>query len=416
MSPGKQELALNGGKRAVRNELPSIRDKRGREIGDEELRLVTEVIKSGTLSFLYGEKVKKFEADFASLYGVKYAVATSSGTAALHTAVNFINLNPGDEIITSPITDMGTIIAILYQNAVPIFADVDLNTQTVDPDDVERKITERTRAIIVVHIYGHPCDMDPIMQIAKGKGLAVIEDCAQALLAEYKGKKVGTIGDAGCFSFQQSKHITTGDGGMVITNDDEAFGKKLSLCGDKGWPRELYRDHLFLAPNYHMTELQAAVGIAQLRKLKKIVDDRRKSAALLTSLIKDIKGIIPPVEKSWAIHTYWHYCTKINTGEFKVTTQDFAKALTAEGIEAHPGYIPYPIYRYDLLRKTYGTSECPYSCSRYGKRLEYNEGLCPNAERACKESLFLPWDEKYTEDNIQDIAKGIRKVTEYYHK
>jgi len=411
-----KELAINGGKQTVRGKLPSIRDKSGRQIGDEELRLVTEVVKSGTLSFLYGEKVKKFEADFASLYGVKYAVATSSGTAALHTAVNFINVNPGDEIITSAITDMGTVIAILYQNAIPIFADVDLDTQTIDPEDIKRKITDRTKAIIVVHLYGHPCDMHPIMQIAKKKGLAVIEDCAQALLTEYKGEKAGTIGNVGCFSFQQSKHITTGDGGIVITNNDEAFGKKLRLCADKGWPRQLYRDHLFLAPNYHMTELQAAVGIAQLTKLKRAVDSRRKNVALLTSLIKDVKDIVLPVEKSWAFHTYLYYCIRVNTNEFEVTTSDLAKALTSEGIEAYPGYLPYPIYRYDLLQKTYGTSECPYSCSKYGKRLGYNEGLCPSAERICKETLFLSWNEKYTKDNIQDIATGIRKVAEYYHK
>jgi len=412
----QRELAINGGKQAVKGKLPSIRDKSGREIGDEELRLVTEVVKSGTLSFLYGEKVKKFEADFASLYGVNSAIAVSSGTAALHAAVNFVNINPGDEIITSAITDMGTVIAILYQNTIPIFADIDLDTRTIDPEDIKRKITNRTKAIIVVHLYGHPCDMDPIMQIAKEKGVTVIEDCAQALLTEYKEKKVGTIGNAGCFSFQQSKHITTGDGGMVITNNDEAFGKKLKLCADKGWPRHFWRDHLFLAPNYHMTELQAAVGIAQLKKLKRVVNNRRKNAALLASLIKDVKDIIPPVEKSWAFHTYCYYCMRVNISEFEATTSDLAKALDAEGIEAHPGYLPSPIYRYELLQKTYGTSECPYSCSKYGKRLEYSEGLCPNAERICKESLYLPWNEKYTEDNIQDIATGIRKVAEYYHK
>ena len=411
-----EKLAINGGKKVIEGSLPTIRDKSGREIGDEELNLVTEVVRSGSLSFLSGDKVRKFEDDFSAMYGINTSVAVSSGTAALHTAVNFINVDPGDEVITSAITDMGTVIAILYQNAIPVFADVDPVTQTIDPDDIEKKISGRTKAIIVVHIYGHPCDMDPIMEIAGKNGLAVIEDCAQSLLTEYKGQKAGTIGDAGCFSFQQSKHITTGDGGMVITNKDDAFGRKLKQCADKGWPRHLYRDHLFLAPNYHMTELQAAVGIAQLTKLKRSVENRRKNARFLSSLIRDVRGIIPPVEREWAFHSYCYFCMGVNVNDFKVTTSDIAKALTAEGYEAHPGYLPMPIYRYDLLQKPFGKSEYPYSISSIGNPSTYKEGLCPSAEKICKETLYCPWNEKYTEENIQDIAAGIRKVAEYYQK
>lgn len=411
-----EKLVINGGKKAVKGKLPSISDKSGRTIGEEELVLVTEVIKSGSLSFLYGDKVKKFESDFASLYGIDHVVAVSSGTAALHTGVNFINVDAGDEIITSAITDMGTVIAILYQNAVPIFADVDPETQLIDPEDIKRKITERTKAVIPVHLYGHPCDMDPIMKIAKENNLAVVEDCAQSYLTTYKGKKVGTIGDVGCFSLQQSKHITTGDGGMVIAKKDKTFGRGLKLCADKGWPRHLYRDHLFLAPNYHMTELQAAVGIAQLQKLEKCVDDRRRNAAMLASLIKNIPGITLPIEKEWAFHTYSYYCFAVDIDEFKVPTSTLVEALTAEGIATYPGYLPKPIYRYPLLKETFGKSDVPYNLSRYGKQLEYNEGLCPKAEMVCKTTLWCPWNENYTKDNIQDIATGFQKVFEYYHK
>ena len=415
------KLAIHGGEPVVSRKLPTHADKSGRFIGEEEFQQVSEVIKSGSLSFLYGEKVNQLEREFASLYNVKTAVATSSGTAALHTAVTFVNPNPGDEIITSPITDIGSIIPILYQNAIPVFADVDPETHTIDPKEVEKKITGRTKAILVVHIYGHPCDMDPIMKIAEEKGLVVIEDCAQAVLALYKGKKVGTIGHLGCFSFQQSKHMTTGDGGMVITCWDERFGRKLRLCADKGWPREkelegVRRDHLFLAPNYHMTELQAAVGLAQLKKLEKCVEKRRQLAKLFDGLVEKIPGLSPQIEKEWGTYSYFFYPIDVDLKKFKVSLIKLARAIRAEGLEVDPGYLPFPIYGYDMIRKkrTYGTSECPFSCPIYGKHTEYPEGLCPQAEKACKDTLILPWNEKFTEQDLQDIAKGIKKVVDYY--
>lgn len=412
---------MHGGKPVISQKLPSHTDKSGRFIGEEELQQVSEVIKSGSLSFLYGEKVKQLQGEFTSLYNVQTAVATSSGTAALHTALVFLNPNPGDEIITSPITDIGSIIPILYQNAIPVFADVDPETHTIDPKEIEKKITGRTKAILVVHIYGHPCDMDPIMKIAEEKGLVVIEDCAQALLTLYKGKKVGAMGHLGCFSFQQSKHITTGDGGMVITNRDERFGRELRLCADKGWPREkelggVGRDHLFLAPNYHMTELQAAVGLAQLRKLEKVVEKRREAAKSFDRLVEIIPGLSPKGEKEWARHSYFFYPVSVDLKKFKVSLIELAKAIRAEGIKVDPGYLPFPIYGYDMIRKkrTYGTSECPFSCPMYGKKIEFPEGLCPRGEKACKDTLIFPWNEKFTEQNVQDIARGIKKVVDYY--
>ena len=415
------KLAIHGGKPAVSRKLPTYADKTGRFIGEEELQQVCQVIKSGSLSFLYGEKVKQLEREFASLYNVKTAVTTSNGTAALHTAITFTNPSPGEEIITSPITDIGSIIPILYQNAIPVFADVDPETHTIDPKEIEKKITGRTKAILVVHIYGHPCDMDPIMEIAEEKGLVVIEDCAQAFLTLYKDKKVGTIGHLGCFSFQQSKHITTGDGGMVITNWDERFGRKLRLCADKGWPREkelggVRRDHLFLAPNYHMTELQAAVGLAQLKKLGKVIEKRREMAKLFDGLVEETPGLSPKGEEEWARHSYFLYPIHVDLKKIKVPLIELARAIRAEGIQIDPSYIPFPIYGYDMIRRkrTYGTSECPFSCPRYGKQIEYPEGLCPRAEKACKDTLVLPWNEKFTEQDVQDIARGIKKVVDYY--
>jgi len=417
-----EKLAIRGGRPAVNYKLPHFHDKSGRFIGEEELQQLSEVIESGKLSFLYGEKVKKFEKEFASLYSVERAVATSSGTAALHTAVTFVNPNPGDEIIVSPITDIGSIIPVLYQNAIPVFADVDPETHTVDPEDIERNITGKTKAILVTHIYGHPCDMDPIMELAEEKGLAVIEDCAQAYLAEYKGRKVGTIGHLGCFSLQQSKHMTSGDGGIVITNSDKKFGRELKLCADKGWPREkmlggVKRDHLFLAPNYHMTELQGAVGLAQIKKLRKVVDNRRKMAKLFDDMIKEVSGLSPQKEKEWATHSYFFYPIHVDIEKFRVPLTELARAIRAEGIEVDPGYLPFPIYGYDMIRKkrTYGTSECPFSCPLYGRKINYPQGLCPRAEKACRETLvILAWNEKFTEQDLQAMTKGITKVADYY--
>lgn len=349
------------------------------------------------------------------------AVATSSGTAALHTAVTFVNPNPGDEVITSPITDIGSVIPILYQNAIPVFADIDSQTHTIDPREIEKKITGKTKAILVVHIYGHPCEMDPIMEIAEERGLVVIEDCAQALLSEYKEKKVGTLGHLACFSFQQSKHMTTGDGGMVITNSDGRFGRQLKLCADKGWPRGkeiagVKRDHLFLALNYHMTELQGAVGLAQLARLPEVVQKRREAAPLFDRLVEQIPGISSQGQKEWAKHSYFFYPIHVEVARFKVPVLKLALAIRAEGIPIDPGYLPFPIYGYDMIRKkrTYGTSECPFGCPKYGREIEYSEGLCPKAEASCKQSLAMSWNERFTEEDLRDMARGIERVANYY--
>jgi dTDP-4-amino-4,6-dideoxygalactose transaminase len=396
-----KELAVNGGEPQISYELPSVKDVSGRGVGKEELQLVTEVIESGNMGFIYGTKIKSFQQEWADKYNVNTAVAVSNGTAALHTAMIFLNIGPGDEILVPAITDMGTIIALLYENATPVFVDVDLQTQNMDPRDLEHKITERTKAIMPVHLYGFPCDMDPIMEIARKHNLFVVEDCCQAHLTEYKGRLVGTIGDVGCFSFQQSKQMTTGDGGMVITNRDELCGRKLAHCADKGWPREKYRDHLFLAPNYHMTELQAAVGLAQFRKLEGFIDNRRKTAMYLSAQLKDMKGVYPPLEVDWAKNSYYEYALTIDPEQFRVSNKVMAEALTAEGVKTTPSYLPYPIYRYDLITQRVGKIE---------------EDLCPVAVQACKSMLYIPWNEKITNAHVDDIAAAIKKVLTYFSK
>jgi perosamine synthetase len=412
------KLALFGGKPQINYKLPDIYSNSGRDIGDEEKKEVIEVIESGSLGYLPGKKVKQFQNEWAEKFNINSAVATSSGTAALHTAMIFINVGPGDEVLVPAITDMGTVIAILLQNATPVFLDVDLNTQNIDPSDIERKITERTKAIIPVHLFGYPCDMDRIMEIAKKNNLLVVEDCCQAHLTKYKNKIVGTIGDVGCFSFQQTKHITTGDGGMVITNNDCLCGRELQLCADKGWPRDKYREHYFLAPNYHMTDLQAAVGVAQLRKIDGFINNRRKSAIAVSKIIKDIDGVVVPYEKNGNLNTYFAYSFTINPDKFTTDNEGLAKAINAEGVGIIPSYLPKPLYLYDPLIKgeTYNNTKCPFSCRSFPTESKYEDNLCPVAEQACRCGMFYLWSEKINEEQGTDIGKAIKKVLAYYKK
>ncbi|KAA0697870.1 DegT/DnrJ/EryC1/StrS family aminotransferase [Neorhizobium sp. P12A] len=413
-----QDLAINGGPRAIDGTLPSFRDASGRTFGQEELDALAEVIKSGRLSFLTGKKTAEFEQAFAEKYGVKHAVAVANGTAALHTAVIYLNPEPGDEIILSPVTDVGTVIPVVAQLAIPVFADVDPITQNIDPASIERNITPRTRAIMVTHVYGHPADMDAIMAIARKHDLFVIEDCAQAHLAYYKGKLCGTFGDVACFSFQQSKHMTTGDGGMVISNKDEQFGRGLRHCSDKGWPRERGgRDHLFLAPNYHMTELQAAVGLEQLKKLEQFVDARVASADRLTQLLAgvDVQPVLP-LEGTTGV--YFFYSFRLDPAKLAVPVTEVMKALTAEGIDGFIGYPgQIPLYAYPLIRehKTFGASGWPFTLEGV-RKIDYADGLCPEAERACKETICMWWTDRLEERHLQQIGAAIRKVVAAYAK
>src|SRR5438105_12190019 len=244
--------------------LPSDQDSSGRDLGAEELELLEQVIRSGTLTSTNGAFTRTLEERFAATLGVKRAYACASGTAAVHVAVAALDPNPGDEIVTTSITDMGALTPILYQGAIPVFADVDVKTCNVTAASIEARLSERTRAIVVTHLFGNPCDMPAIEELAAARGIPLIEDCAQAYLARSRGRLVGTIGAVGCFSLQQGKHITTGEGGLVIT-DDDALARRMRLYVNKAWPYgEASPDHEFLALNYRMTELQGAVARAQL--------------------------------------------------------------------------------------------------------------------------------------------------------
>ena len=412
-----EKLAVDGGIPVRTEPLPSVGNKSGRDMGDEEIGNLTAVIRSGTL-FRYGGKfVRQFEKEFAGMLGMTHGIASTSGTSALHVAAGAINPNPGDEIITAPITDMGSLIGILFQNAIPVFADLDPKTYTMMPESIEARITDRTKAIMVVHLFGQSCDMDPILEIAREHGLQVIEDCAQAYFAEYKGRLVGTMGDLGCFSLQQSKHMTTGDGGITVTNDD-SLARRAALFSDKGWPREPgTRDYLFLGLNYRMNELTGAVACAQIGKVKNIVHRRRKIADAITGRISDAPGVNPPFVREGCEHSWWLYPITIDQSVLSATPRQFGEALTKEGIPASVGYIGKPIFMAPVFQEvqTYGDSGCPFTCPHASPR-EYKQEDCPNTVEILRNIIILGCNEFFTEKDVDDIGRAVHKVARHFER
>ena len=392
----------------------------GKRFGEEELKELKEALEQKTLFYWSGNKVKKLTTEFAEMYGAKYCVATSSGTAAIHVGLATVGVTAGDEVITSPITDMGSVIGILYQNAIPIFADLDPYTYNLDPKSVESKITEKTKAILVVHLAGNPADMDPIMEIARKYNVKVVEDCAQSYMCYYKGRLTGTIGDVGCFSLNDFKHISAGDGGMCILNDKGLYEKTLRLA-DKNYNRlskdpAAIRKIEYLAPNYRMTELQGAVALAQLKKLEWICERRNIIGEKITEGIKDLKGVHPPKIMEGSKSSYWFYMFRIDEKKAGITRDDFSKALEAEGIPNQAGYIPNCIYEYDLFanKSVYLGSDCPFGCKMYGKDITYGKGLCPIAEGILETAIRISINEFYTDKDVNEIIEAIRKVSDYY--
>jgi dTDP-4-amino-4,6-dideoxygalactose transaminase len=294
------KLAIDGGQPFRNDPFP-----KRTPFSEECVALTAEAIRSQNLFGLGGPKVSAFEKAFAELYGMKHAVGSTSGTSAIHVAVGTVNPNPGDEIITAPITDGGSVVPIVYQNCIPIFADVD-QTYNMDPADVESKITDRTAAIMVVHLFGNACNMDAMVDIARRHNIPLIEDCSQAHVTRYKGRYLGTWGDIAAYSLQQSKHLTTGDGGMTLTNRDD-WAERMFLFRDKGWTRKPgwgARTYAFLAPNYRMTELQAAVGLPQIKTVRGVVEKRAELGSYLSDLISDLDGVSPPPVTPGSEHSY----------------------------------------------------------------------------------------------------------------
>jgi dTDP-4-amino-4,6-dideoxygalactose transaminase len=393
--------------------LPSDQDSTGRTLGQEELTLLAEAIQSGTLTSTKGNFVKTLEQRFAHLYGIKHALACASGTAAIHTAVAALNPEPGEEIVTSPITDMGALAPILYQGAIPVFADVDPTTCNVTAKTIEPCLSNRTRAIIVTHLFGNPCNMGPIMELAQRYRIPVIEDCAQAFLARYQGRLVGTIGTIGCFSLQQGKHITTGEGGLVTTADD-TLAQRMFLFINKAWGYgDPHPDHYFLALNYRMSELQGAVAVAQLPKLSAVVDTRIRMAGRLTSQLEGLPGIETPEVGPENVHSYWKYCLRVDGRLVAGGAVGLAKLLKEKGIASAPRYIQKPAFQCEVFQKqrTFGNSRYPFNLAR-PETLNYERRRFPGTFAALEGVLVLPWNERYTTAHVDYIAEAVRDALE----
>jgi dTDP-4-amino-4,6-dideoxygalactose transaminase len=410
----EEKLAIDGGAKVRTRPFPG-----GKKVGKEELKELVDVIDSGNMFRYGGTKVEGFEKEFAEIHGAKYAVASTSGTSSLHIGVGMLNPTPGDEIIVGPITDIGSIIPILAQGAIPIFAEVQPDTFNMDPADIERKITKRTKAIMAIHLFGNPSDMDPVLDIARRRKLAVIEDCSQAHMSEYKGRLVGTLGDIGCFSLQQSKHITCGDGGITITNNEE-YGIRGKVFMDKGWHRaELGpRKYSMFGPNYRMNELSGAVALAQTRKMKGVIALRRARGDLLTQLLEESPHVVPQRLLDGCKHTYWQYGMRV-LEDAPFSADEFAKALSAEGVGCSAHYIGKPIFLcHEAVRdqRLYGDSRYPFDHPNTRPGITYDETTCPVTQRVLDRMVLTQVSQFIGEDDVRDIAAAIRKVSRLLRK
>jgi perosamine synthetase len=370
----------------------------------EESRLV-ETIRSGYLFYAFGERVYKLSRRIADIYSVPYCTLTSSGTAALHTAMGAVGVDFGDEVITTPITDTGTVIGILLRGSVPVFADVDERNFNISPSSIKEKITPRTKAILVVHYGGYPCDMDSIMEIAKHHNLAVVEDCCQGLGSTYKGRSVGTIGDAGCYSTNDTKQISSGDGGFILSKD-EVIARRARLFHDKGFDRKTgqkgVRDPEFLAPNYRMTELQAAVLEAQFDKFPEKIGRRKY---LMELLCDSVANRFPEIGLQHGLSAvtsgYFNWSIQILT-EKQPNLQAFCAAFKEVGIRALPGGLYDVLYKLKLFN-----SSRPRFMDLLDNIPDYSPGICPVAEKVLARHVRIVIDDALDEDWIERIERTI---------
>jgi len=373
--------------------------------GEEELKELREALEQGTLFYAQGKKVYALEEAFAEWVGAKHAVACSSGTASIHTALMAAGISPGDEVIVSPITDLGSVVPILFQGAVPVFADLDPRNYTMDPSSVEENIGPKTKAVLAVHLWGNTCDLDALKDICDRRGLILIEDCAQAWGATYKRRKAGTVGRIGCYSLNEFKHIACGDGGLVCT-DDDVLARRLRLATDKGYNREAgaaIRNPTFLAANYRMSELQGAVAKAQLPKVDDIVARRRRWVGELMARTADFPNILPPIPTHGCDPSWWFYMFRAAPG---CDADKIAEALQAEGIPVWAHYIGQCVYEYRLFTDHLAFEHGGHA---YQARV-YGKGIAPVAEDILRDAIILPLHEDFTDRDLDETVEAFIKV------
>jgi dTDP-4-amino-4,6-dideoxygalactose transaminase len=402
------QLAMHGGDKAVKAAAGS-----GRRWGEAERKQLEQMLEQNTLFYWQGPQTKLLTERFQEFCPVKYVQTCSSGTAALHIAVAAAGIGPGDEVITSPVTDIGTVIGVIYQQAVPVFADLGAGTYNLDVADVERRITPKTKAIIAVHLTGNPCDLDALKALADRHHLVLIEDCAQAWGARSRGRPIGTVGHLACFSLQNSKHVTCGDGG-VVGSSDERFGPLLQKFGDKGGNRVRWGGHEVFATNYRMSEPQAAVAAAQLTRLEAIAAKRAALGNLLTEKIADLPGLIPHQVHPEDRAVYWFYMFRIRPEAFRCNRSEFTRALLAEGASVSGGYIKVPLYG-EAVFQSHGFFAGRWPVKEMGlTTMDFTQHKCPEAEAILETGIRATIHENMTEAYILDIAAAIRKVAQHY--
>ena len=421
------KLAINGGN-PIRRDLFMPYNT----IGDEEKDAVNKVLDKGNLSqflggwhkdFFGGPLVQEFEKKWSQLFNIKFSISVNSNTSGLFAAIGACGIKAGDEVIVSPYSMSASAIAPLIYGAVPVFADVDIDNFGLSPESIETKITERTKAIIVVHIFGYPAKMDEIMSIAKRYNLYVIEDCAQSPLSKYKDKYVGSIGDIGVFSLNYHKHIHTGEGGMLVTNN-EILKNKIQLIRNHGEnsvnEMDLSNDLNLFGFNYRLTEIQAAIGIEQLKKLPSLINERINNANYFRQKLGAIPGIQNQLIEPYSKHVYYKQPFKFEKNIIGVHRNKFIEAIKAEIPSAvlredtpliESGYVK-PLYLLPIFQNR--LTHCSFNCSKYNGKVDYSLGICPNVEKLHFEELF---SHEYmrpgmSKNDIDQVINAFHKVIE----
>ena len=357
-------------------------------IDEREEELVLEVLRSGRLSL--GPAIERFEELLAERVGAPYTAAVSSGTAGLHMLCHIAGVKPGDEVITSPVSFVATANCFIFEGGVPVFADVDPHTLNLDPAAVEAAITDRTKGIVVVDMFGYPCELDELRAIAERHGLWVIDDSCEALGAEYKGRPIGSHGVSGAFGFYPNKQIATGEGGMVTTHDEEEWELLKSLRNQGRSYDSRWFHHPRLGFNYRFTDIQAAVGIAQLEKLDRMLGMRSDAAARYAELLAGVDGIeVPHADDADHKRSWFVYVVKVAPG---VDRDAVLERLSAQGIEAGH-YVP-AVHLQPYMRESYG----------------FTEGTCPIAEDACDRTLALPFFPQLEAEDQERVVEALREA------
>ncbi len=396
-----EKPAIEGGRPIRKDYLPY-----GKQcLDDNEINEVIDSLKSRWITT--GPKMRTFEEKFKKNIGSKHTIAVNSGTAALHISTSTIDINPGDEVITTPLTFVASANCIIYRGGTPIFADIKEDTYNINPDEIRKKINPKTKAIIPVHFAGQPCDMDEICEIAEENDLYIIEDAAHAIDAEYKGKKIGNNSDLTTFSFHPVKNITTAEGGMVTTNNDD-FNEKLLMFRTHGISKDAakrfgksgdyFYDMQYLGFRYNLSELHASLGIHQLNKLEKFQRRRREIVKIYNRELQNIEEITIPFVKKNVKHSWHLYIIQLDIEKLKVDRDQIFRALREENIGVNVHYIPVHYHTY------------------YQKKYGLTKGILPNVEELFPRIITIPLFQKMMDDDVYDVINALEKVISYYRK